>query len=238
MKKKNFTLIELLVVIAIIAILASMLLPALNKAREKAKSITCRNNEKSIGTAVMLYADDYDSYIVHNGTLLSPPGSAGRCSGAPSDALTSWTEKLFPYLAINPKSRGRIEVLTCPSTSNFNKINSTTRKEYGQTLYGLNGELVGNDTNEFYPVYNTKISRQANTSAYILGFDRDYHRSVYQSTINNPKRGSMYSTEYNYGSPHKEGRNYLFLDGHVKQITGYSLLPASDIRWRPKKHPR
>lgn len=86
MLKKSFTLIELLVVIAIIAILASMLLPALNQAREKAKSIKCVNNLKQMGTGQALYADDYEYFIAP-----CQPGDA-------SYNQHLWWNKIAPYI--------------------------------------------------------------------------------------------------------------------------------------------
>ena len=64
MWRKRFTLIELLVVVAIIAILAALLLPVLNQARNKARSIACVNNLSSIGKVLALYTEDYNGYIL------------------------------------------------------------------------------------------------------------------------------------------------------------------------------
>jgi len=109
----EFTLIELLVVIAIIAILASMLLPALARAKEKSKAIKCVSNEKQIGLGYVLYADDHSDYMPVAG---SPDLSQGAGWVAPS----RWFQEISPYIARGGETnyRGMVAkgfVVVCPS---------------------------------------------------------------------------------------------------------------------------
>lgn len=94
--RRGFTLIELLVVIAIIAILAAILFPVFAQAREKARQISCMSNLRQIGTAVLMYAQDYDEKMV--------PTDLG------DEPEYFWGDMLQPYM----KSR---QILACPSES-------------------------------------------------------------------------------------------------------------------------
>lgn len=87
----KFTLVELLVTIAVIAILAGLLLPALNKARETAKGASCQSNLKQIGNAATMYSGDFEDYVAPS--LMGSPGGNIYIIGVVPLAVSTWMRK-------------------------------------------------------------------------------------------------------------------------------------------------
>jgi prepilin-type N-terminal cleavage/methylation domain-containing protein/prepilin-type processing-associated H-X9-DG protein len=208
MRKKAFTLIELLVVIAIIAILASLLLPALSKAKAKASSTKCTSNEKQIALGYLLYATDNNDYL----PLAAHLGDAAPCQ---------WYFEIRSYLSKQAATYTNLatkdSVVACPSAKLDKAFPPATPAANAYGGYGHNYVYLGY-LEETERVKTTKITKPSETCMNGDGLDPapglNWWNFGYLYPPSLPPWGQPTVRPY---IRHGKGANYAWVDGHVNQ---------------------
>ncbi|MHC4646405.1 MAG: type II secretion system protein [Planctomycetota bacterium] len=215
----GFTLIELLVVIAIIALLMSILLPALGKAKEQAKATACLNNLRQVGLAAMLYAEDNKHMVPRNGgywILVFMP-YLGKENNDPCDYREI---KIYNCRSLPDKTQ-TVDYVVNSWKDDTHEVDGPTRltefRRPGSTIYLADNEygwwrpIIANeqeliDYDSYFDVWNLQHLPDSDRQ------DRTYGRRVARDR-------------------HRDGCNNMFLDGHAAWVRADDMTPRM---WRPR----
>jgi len=228
-----FTLIELLVVIAIIAILAGMLLPALARAKARAQRAACTNNEKQIGLAFRIFANDNQERLPMG--VSTNEGGSAEYRPAQIPGVNGITAPLhFMHFAVMSNELSTPRVIVCPSDSNPARINATN---WTQVVYGnsrvVNGQgaagnkavsyLFGLDAQDTMPMTilagDRNITNDAPTKiVFPLAGAQQYGVYAKLWTNHTYKAGAGFSRD-----THQNAGNLVLGDGSVQQATSAKL---------------
>lgn len=229
-----FTLIELLVVIAIISILASMLLPALSRAKKKGQATACTNNLRQMGLAAQMYADDF------SGRYCLTFQVTGDNSSSLSGGRRAWFDFLLPY-------QKTTNLLICPvRTQKFKEFVQeypTGPDDMGIANYGMNFRIGGCDFAPWpyskWPGVRGGVSRPSSVAYVTDGGSKPLNTSnplkcvtdatpekpgcwiLHDPGDDAPNSGGVTGDDPNWGGPmprHTGQSAVLFIDGHVASL--------------------
>lgn len=242
----GFTLIELLVVIVIIAILASLLLPALSKAKDSAHRVDCINRQKQLALALIAYADDNDGYIpmegwdgggevvIHNWSQVAGRSVAG--GGRDTDRV--WFNALpremlirptydYVHPTLRPEFYDRRNVLQCPSARFPGEVG---RLSYQLALFSIamNSHLIRAGEGPAIRLATIENSGKDPTKvALFLDNLLEGEARVHPAQSRN-NLGQPASYADRFSARHRRGGNIAFADGHVEWLPGNRVVQTDE----------